>query len=91
MTQDLSTPRGLDPRKIMPANTVTIEGQITALKGYARHVFDFSHDGRTCYCFLVSGNTAHLRVGQTVRMTGAWSTAVRNVFDALSVAPLRGD
>jgi len=78
-------PPGLAPR------VTTLEVTITAIHDWPRHVFDFSHQGETCHCFVQSRlvTPGPLQVGDKVLVTGAWSGAIMRVFDALAVTIIR--
>ena len=69
---------------------VALDVPVIAVRNSPRHMFDFVYDGKECHCFVLSkqGMTAELQVGQTVRLVGQWSTAIRQVFDAAAVTVL---
>lgn len=65
-----------------------LEVPITALhEGASRHMFDFSYDGKECYCYIASmlPTRPMLSIGQTVRLTGQWSSALLKVFEAQAI------
>ena len=68
----------------------TLDVPIIAIRDGARHMFDFSYDGKECCCYVTSRLMVPevFRIGQTVRITGEWSTAILRVFNALAVTVL---
>ena len=66
-----------------------LEGCVIEAESGARPGFHLEVRGRRVYCLDLRGEGAAPRVGQTVRVTGIWSTAIKGYFEVRELLPLR--